>query len=155
MNKPVIAAIILLAAALSYLYYTGEQEKQELSARFMEARAIPILAEFAVCADKEGAGPCQAKARACGLSTQDDGNDWKTVPQQTALKCVGDLAPNDVVKRECIRYVEKTYATSVILNGENGLVLKLIGSSAANTQVKESLEALGNCMQAIGQVKQA
>lgn len=148
-RTPVLAALVLLAVALAYLYYTGSVEKKQLATQFMESRVIPIVAEFGICTSTNGLQPCQEKVRACGISTKAEENDWVTIPQETALKCVNGLAASEDARRECSAFVEKAHDTSLAIRKENDLLLKLFGSEKLRQKTNTTLESLGKCMGAM------
>ena len=150
MKNWLVIAVLILIVALAYLYYAGSDDKSKLSDEFKEARAIPIVIEFSICVNATSLQYCQNKIRACGLSAQDNGNDWKNIGQDTALKCANDLAPNEAAGLSCSDFVAKTYALSLALDAENPLILKLIGSPKITMLTNETLNALGNCMAELG-----
>ena len=143
----VIAAAVLLAAALTYLFYTVSAEKTRLAAEFMNSRVIPIVAEFGICTSINGLAACQDKVRGCGLSIKAEENDWTTIPQETALKCASDLAPSQDARLECSSFVVKARDLSFAIRHENDLLFGLFGASEkTRLQTNTTLEALGNCM---------
>ncbi len=152
-NKWIAAGAIIAIAVLAALYYLGSEDQKQLESSMLEGRAIPVMAEFAICAPVEGLDACRAKVVSCGLKVQDNANDWPAVPSDTIVNCVKALASSDAVSQACSTYVNSVDDSVRAIRRENPVAFyaqfRLSGASYMEGLASKSLLELGNCMTAL------